>query len=905
MSTTAEHARLAESPDDGDPWRLWGPYVSARQWGTVREDYSADGDAWRHFPFDHSHQRAYRWGEDGLAGLSDRFGFLNLAIALWNGRDDRLKERLFGLTNHEGNHGEDVKEYWWPIEATPTHSYASWLYRYPQAAFPYSELVAANAARGFAHREYELKDTGILDENRFFDVVVTHAKAGPEDICMTVTATNHGPDAAPLHLVPQLWFRNTWAWGRDDRRAALRLIDPPDHDDGDLVVVEATHGWLGAYRLFAEDAARGEGAEGERVVPRVLFCDNETNTMALYGSKGSSAYPKDGVNRAVVHGDPSSVNPANTGTKVALQYDFGMVEAGASVTVRLRLKGGPRPDRPFGSAFDAVLRRRRQEADEFYAEVIPAAVSAERRAVARRAYAGLLWGKQLYRYNVAQWLQGDPASPPPPAGRLAPEHAGRNTSWDHLALADVISMPDDWEYPWFASWDLAFHCVALARIDPSFAKEQLLLICREWAQHPDGQLPAYEWAFSDTNPPVHAWAAWRVFEIDGKWDLSFLKRILSKLLLNFGWWVNRKDEDGSNLFEGGFLGMDNIGLFDRSNDVPEGWRLEQADATSWMGFFCLALLRIAMQLARHDEAWDDVATTFLERFFAISSAMESPPNPVDFGHEGVSLWNEEDGFYYDSLIAADGSSEQLRVRSLVGLLPMLGVALAPQWVRRELPDFTERLAWLQRHRPDDTDALILTRGPDHIAVTVMLIGPDRYRLLLQRLVDEAEFLSPHGIRSMSAVYREGVSAQIAGSTMSLKYVPGESDSPLFGGNSNWRGPVWFPLNVLLIDAIRVYAAGAGISDTIEFPAGSGEQHSIGQVADQLENRLIALFEPDAEGRRPGDPHDQGSGPLWSEHPFFCEYFDGDTGQGLGATHQTGWTALVAHLICEQAEREAV
>jgi hypothetical protein len=894
---TAEHARLAESADDMDPWRLWGPYVSARQWGTVREDYSADGDAWGYFPFEHAHRRAYRWGEDGLAGLTDRFGFLNLAVALWNGRDDRLKERLFGLTNPQGNHGEDVKEYWWPVDATPTHSYASWLYRYPQAAFPYDELVARNSERGLGDREFELADTGVLAGDRFFDVVVSHAKSSPEDICMTVTATNHGPEPAPLHLVPQLWFRNTWSWGRDDRRPSLRLVEPPEHDDGDLLAVEARHGWLGTYRLFADDS-RGPG-ERQRIVPTPLFCDNETNDQALWGTQGSSAYPKDAVDRAVVHGDRSLLSPAARGTKVGLHYDCGEVGPGESVTVRLRLKGGPAPDRPFGSAFDAVVRQRRREADEFYAEIIPSTVTPARRHVARRAYAGLMWGKQLYRYNVEQWLEGDPSQPPPPASRLAPEHAGRNTSWRHLALADVISMPDEWEYPWFAAWDLAFHCVALARIDPDFAKEQLVLICREWSQHPDGQLPAYEWAFSDVNPPVHAWAAWRVFEIDGKRDLGFLKRIVTKLLLNFGWWVNRKDEDGSNLFEGGFLGLDNIGLFDRSNAVPDGWKLEQADATAWMGFFCLAMLRMSLQLAREDPAWDDIATTFLERFLAISAAMETG------GTNGVSLWHDEDGFYYDALIAPDGGSEQLRVRSLVGLLPLLGVALAPRWVPRELPDFTERLAWLRRHRPEQTEALIPTRGPDHIAVTVLLTSPDRYLRLVTRMLDGNEFLAPHGVRSMSAAYREGYSADVAGVRMALHYVPGESDSGLFGGNSNWRGPVWFPVNVLLIDALRVYAGGVGSEDRVEMPTGSGRLCTLDEVADELEDRLISLFEPGADGARPGDPHDQGNGPLWTEHPYFCEYFDGDTGEGLGATHQTGWTALVAHLICEHAERVSI
>jgi hypothetical protein len=881
----AEQARLAESPRDTDPWREWGPYLAGRQWGTVREDYSADGDAWGYFPFDQAHVRAYRWGEDGLGGLCDRFGFLNLSVALWNGADDRLKERCFGLTNAQGNHGEDAKEHWWHLDATPTHSYAEWLYRYPQAAYPYEQLVAVNASRSRTEPEFELADTGILAQDRFFDIHVAHAKASPQDICVRITATNHGPDPAPLDLLPQLWFRNTWRWGRDDRVPVLRQVDPPERDAEGLRAVEATHGFLGRYHLLAQGA------------PDLLFCDNETNAMSLFGAAANpTPFPKDAVNRAVVHGDTSVLNPAHHGTKVGVRYHFDAVAPGQSVTVALRLLAGPVPDRAFGAGFDAVFADRLDEADQFYAGIIPTHVSDADRVVARRAFAGLLWGRQVYRYSVSEWLEGDPGEPPPPAARRRREPLGRNTSWRHLALADVISMPDEWEYPWFASWDLAFHCVTLAHIDPSFAKNQLMLMCREWAQHPNGQIPAYEWSFSDVNPPVHAWAAWQVFALDGGWDHDFLVRIFGKLLVNFAWWVNRKDADGSDLFEGGFLGMDNIGLFDRSRQVPPGWRLVQSDATSWMAFYALSMLRIALELARADAAWDDLATTFLERFLTIAEAMESPAS-------GVSLWNDDDGFYYDALVAYDDTAldngmgvEQLPVRSLVGLLPLLAVALAPEWVSVELPDFTQRLRWLQRHRPEQTAALI-TSLDESTHQTLALVDPQRYARLVARLLDEQEFLSPHGVRSLSAAYRNGFTAQVDGAAMTTRYDPGESTSALFGGNSNWRGPVWFPVNVLLADALRTYADGAGRDLRVELPTGSGNRVPLPVVADELEQRLIGLFRPGPDGRRPGDPRDHGDGPLWQPHPTFSEYFHGDTGAGLGASHQTGWTALVAHLIC--------
>ncbi len=877
---TAEHARLAEAPDDSDAWRLWGPYLAGRQWGTVREDYSPDGNAWDFFPFDHAHRRAYRWGEDGIGGLCDRYGFLNLAVAMWNGQDDRLKERLFGLTNPEGNHGEDVKEYWWHVDATPTHSFARMVYRYPQAAFPYERLrrEGSLAARPRTEGELELTDTGVLDGDRFFDVEVTHAKATPTDVVVTITATNHGPDPAPLHLVPQLWFRNTWAWGRDPRTPTIAALGWPSVDDHAVVAVQAEHEQLGRYVLFAE---------GE---PELLMCDNESDAASLWGSTNRSPHPKDAVDRAIVHGDRSALATDGTGTKAAFHYRFDAVAPGESVTVRLRLTVPPVADHPFATAA-SVLADREADADAFYAVVIPEGVPDVDRHTARRAFAGMLWTKQLYRYDVEDWLEGDPASPPPPASRLAPEPHARNTAWRHVSLADVISMPDEWEYPWFATWDLAFHAVTLSHVDPAFAKAQLLLLCREWAQHPNGQLPAYEWSFSDVNPPVHAWAAWQVYLRDGAWDRDFLTRVLTKLLLNVSWWVNRKDAEGSDLFEGGFLGMDNIGVFDRSKEVPHGWRLEQSDATAWMAFTCLSMMRIAQELGRHDHAFDDLATTFLERFLAICRAMG------DFGSQGVSLWDEEDGFFYDVLVGPQGELETMRARSLVGLLPLLAVANCPAWVLDELPDFAEALRWLSRHRADEVASLTTTHPAVGEGLMFAVVDPTRATRLFARLLDEGEFLSPHGIRSLSAAHRDGVDIDVAGMSMSLRYTPGESDSGLFGGNSNWRGPVWMPLNLLIVDALHTYAAGSGATTTVEYPTGSGERLGLHEVAQRLEDRLVGLFRPGPDGRRPSDPRDLPGGPLWTQHPTFSEYFHGDTGVGLGASHQTGWTALVAHLIC--------
>jgi hypothetical protein len=874
---TAEHARLAEAAGSTSPWRQWGPYLAGRQWGTVREDYSADGDAWESFPFEHAHARAYRWGEDGLGGICDRFGFLNFSIAMWNRKDPILKERLYGLTNGQGNHGEDAKEYWWATDGTPTHSWMQWLYRYPQAEYPYEQLREENAKRGRDQREYELGDTGVLDEDRFFDIQMTYAKAAPDDMCITITATNHGPDAAPLDLLPQLWLRNTWAWGRDSRRGAMHQLLPPTLAVGGVEAVEVQHGLLGTYYLAAQGA------------PVLLFCDNETNQVGLFGSgQNASAYPKDGINRRIVHGEAGAINPFDEGTKVAVWYSFDSVPAGESVTVQLRLSHDAPDVDTFGAGFDAVLRDRALEADEFYSQVIHPAIPDEDRHVARRAYAGLLWGKQLYRYDVEQWLHGDPATPAPDARR---SKGGRNTAWGWMSIADVISMPDEWEYPWFAAWDLAFHAIPLAHVDPDFAKEQLVLMCREWAMHPNGQLPAYEWEFGDVNPPVHAWAAWHVYRIDGYRDREFLIRVFTKLLLNFSWWVNRKDSTGSNLFEGGFLGMDNIGLFDRSAPLPPGFRLEQSDATSWMAFYCQQMFKIALELSRHDKAWDDTATKFLEHFLAIAQSMNA------FGSHGVSLWHEEDGFFYDVLVAPDGTAQQMRVPSMVGLLPILGATEVPSWIAEECPDVTARLRWLQRRRPELVGPLLFAKGPGERKMLLSLVDPVRLKRILTRMFDNDEFLSPFGIRSMSASVRGGLTTDVGGRTASIEYEPGESRTGLFGGNSNWRGPVWFPVNVLLADKLRTYGRHFGDTFTIEIPTGSGNHKTLIEAADLIDHGLTALFRP-VNGRRPadGDRIEASDNPLWSEHPTFSEFFDGDTGEGLGATHQTGWTALVAHLL---------
>ncbi|GHH35913.1 MGH1-like glycoside hydrolase domain-containing protein [Lentzea cavernae] len=882
MVGEAERARLAESDTPTSPWRLWGPYLSGRQWGTVREDYSPEGDAWASFPFDHARSRAYRWGEDGIAGICDVHGFLNFAVALWNGRDPFLKERYFGLANEEGNHGEDVKEHWWVTDGTPTHSWMQVVYRYPQREFPYERLREMARSAGRENREPELSDTGVLDENRFFDVQVTYAKADTDDICVEISATNHGPEDAPLHLLPQLWFRNTWAWGRDQRPCQLVASTTAGRK------VTADHGNLGRYTLHLDDR------------PSMLMTDNESNEVALFGAgRNPSPWVKDGICDYVVGGSTTTCQVAGpddagtAGTKFAAWYSFDPVEPGETVTVRLRLVGGDGHLDPFGPSFAETMTSRKLEADEFHG-AIATQTSREEKHVLRRALAGLMWTKQHYRFRTRDWLDGDPTKPEAPSSRRTAR--ARNVHWRHLDVADVISMPDEWEYPWFAAWDLAFHTLPFTLVDPAFAKEQLLLFCREWMMHPNGQIPAYEWEFGDVNPPVHAWAALQVYRADGSRDRGFLAKIFHKLLLNFSWWVNRKDADGSYLFEGGFLGMDNIGPVNRSEPMLGEWRLEQSDATSWMAAYSLHLMQIALELARDDESYEDVATKFVEHFLSIAGAF------THFGSHGGGIWHDEDGFCYDRVSRrrpdGDVESEPVRVRSMVGLIPLLASAVLEPWVLSELPGFTSRLEHLLKRRPELRQFITFhyERG-----AFVSLLDEGKLKRVLHRMLDEQEFLSPHGIRSLSAAHREGLEVKVAGQDHRMGYEPGESHTPMFGGNSNWRGPIWLPTNALLVEALRTVCAFHDGMFQVEMPTHSGRWVTAGQVADELSDRLVGLFLPDHDGRRPSDGKriESSDSPLWRNHVTFSEYFDGDTGEGLGATHQTGWTALVAGLMTER------
>ncbi len=871
MVNDAEQQRLEEDRNRVALWRRWGPYVAARQWGTVREDYSEDGNAWDFFPHEHARSRAYRWGEDGLAGISDHWQHLCFALALWNTNDPILKERLYGLTNAEGNHGEDAKEYWWALDSTPTHSFMRWLYKYPQREFPYAALVDGNRGRSRELDELELVDTGVFEESRYFDVEITYAKGAPDDICILIEASNRGPESAPLHILPTLWFRNTWSWGRDNRHPQLRAVA---HN-----VIETTHGSLGTRWLVCD---------GE---PRLVFCENETNARRLWDQHNTTPFPKDGINDHVVDG-AETVNPAQFGTKGAAWYQFD-VPAGETVQVRLRLTNVRPTGESVGADFDDVIAARRAEADEFFEELTPdLPPGSPLHDVQRRAIAGLLWAKKHFRYDVREWLEGDPTMPPPPPARKN----GRNHEWTHLYNADIISMPDEWEYPWYAAWDLAFHMLPMAIVDPDFAKQQLLLFCREWYMHPNGQLPAYEWAFNDVNPPVHAWAAWRVYKIDGartgKKDTEFLERIFHKLLINFAWWVNRKDSEGLNVFEGGFLGLDNIGLFDRSAPLPDGGRLAQSDATSWMAMYCLNMLAIALELAQHNCAYEDVATKFFEHFLYIAHAANN------LGGEGLSLWNDDDGFFYDVLRIGDQSTP-LKVRSFVGLIPLFAVETIEPRVFEVLPDFADRVKWFQKNRPDLCANIFTMNRPGVGERRLMsLVGPDRLRRILARMLDEREFLSANGLRSLSKVHEtHPVSLMLGGHDYSVGYQPGESTTGMFGGNSNWRGPVWFPVNYLMIESLQRFHHYLGPEFTVEMPTGSGEFADLSGVAAELSRRLIALFLM-GEGGRPSNgghtlfDHD----PHWRDHVTFFEYFHGDSGKGLGAAHQTGWTALVAKLI---------
>jgi hypothetical protein len=877
--TGAERQRLAAARDGEAGWRRWGPYLSDRQWGTVREDYSESGTAWDYLPHDHARSRAYRWGEDGLLGISDHLGRLNLAIALWNGQDPILKERLFGLAGPEGNHGEDVKEVYAHLDATPTGSYLKALYRYPQRAFPYADLVAENGRRDRGAPEYELADTGVLDDHRFFDVEVEYAKAGPEDIVIRITATNRGPDPAPLHLVPTLWYRNTWSWGRGGERPSIAI----EAAQRQHLTLLASHARMGDFRL---------AIEGD-VEP--LFTDNETNAQRLFGVPNAGSYVKDAFHAAIIDGRTDALNPAHLGTKAAAHV-VTMVPAGGATTLRLRL-ARTLAQRPFADA-DEILAARIDDANEFYAP-LGEGLSADEALVQRRAFAGLIWTKQLFLYDVAAWLDGDPQSPAP-----ATRRTGRNSGWRELNTQDVLSMPDGWEYPWFAAWDLAFHMLPMALVDPDFAKDQLLLMTREWYMHANGQLPAYEWAFSDVNPPVHAWAAWRVYKIDrrmsGTADRDFLERIFHKLLLNFNWWVNRKDADGHNVFQGGFLGLDNIGVFDRSAPLPVPGHLGQADGTAWMGFYSLNMLAIALELARENRVYEDVATKFFEHFLHIAGAL----NGVDV--ESAPLWDHDDEFFYDVLHLDTGEFIPLKVRSLVGLMPLLAVDTLEPDLLEALPDFKKRMDWFLRNRPELASLVASWDDPGLGQRRLLaLVHGHRMKALLGRMLDPDEFLSDHGIRSVSAAHRDSPFVlSLAGQDHVVDYEPAESQTGTFGGNSNWRGPIWWPINYLLIDALQKFDHYYGRDFRVPLPAGSDRLASIGEVADDLARRLETLFTRDRAGHRafrgPSVPPELDG--ATDDLVLFHEYFDGDTGKGLGASHQTGWTALVAKLLEQRSRR---
>jgi hypothetical protein len=905
-SMTAEELRLEESRLRNVHWKRWGPYLSERQWGTVREDYSPYGTAWDFFPHDHARSRTYRWGEDGIAGISDRHQLICFALALWNGRDPILKERLFGLTGNEGNHGEDVKEYYFYLDSTPTHSYMKSLYKYPQAEFPYGKIVEENRRRSRHDPEYELLDTGVFEENRYFDVVTEYAKNSAEDILIKISVTNRGPVEADLSVLPTVSFRNTWSWGRDDYRPSLRapqhLAIPKEFGIAGSGVIEIDHKSLGKRWLLCE---------GE---PELLFTENETNAKRLFGSENRTPYVKDGINDYVVSGNRGAVNPDKTGTKASALYRL-RIAPGATATLRLRLTdrepkvvrmSAPRlvmvaepKSELLGQSFESTFTARRWEADEFYAKRAPQNLSEDAKNVQRQAFAGLLWSKQFYHFDVRAWLEGDPAGPPPPESRKQ----GRNREWFTLYNADVISMPDKWEYPWYAAWDLAFHCVPLAQVDPDFAKEQLTLLLREWYMHPNGQLPAYEWAFGDVNPPVHAWAAWRVYKIEkrvrGEADRDFLESIFHKLLLNFTWWVNRKDLEGMNIFQGGFLGLDNIGVFDRSAPLPTGGHLEQSDCTSWMGMYCLNMLAIALELARDNSAYESVASKFFEHFVHIAHAMN------DRGGEGIELWDKKDGFYYDVLHLPDGSRHYLKVRSLVGLIPLLAVETLEQDIVDRLPSFKRRMQWFMDNHPDVPEHIETFQCPTKGTRRLLsLVNRGQLERVMGYLLDESEFLSPHGIRAISRFHRDNPYIMgVNGTEHRVDYEPAESSTGLFGGNSNWRGPVWFPINFLLIEALQKFHHFFGSNLTVELPTGSGRQASLWEAAGEISRRLTRIFLRSAEGTRPvyGGLTKFQTDPHWRDYIYFHEYFHGDNGAGIGATHQTGWTGLVAKLIEQSGE----
>lgn len=886
---TQEEKRLAEDRSRQAYWRRWGPYLSDRQWGTVREDYSSDGNAWDYFPHDHARSRAYRWGEDGIAGISDNHQRLCFAIALWNGTDPILKERLFGLTGSEGNHGEDVKEYYFYLDNTPTHSYMKYLYKYPQQAFPYDQLVEENRKRGYKDREYELLDTGIFNDNRYFDVFIEYAKHSDEDILIKISVTNRGAEEKTLHLLPTLWFRNTWSWGRFKTKPRLKKFKV----DNSISIIEASHPTLGDRWLHCEGSNE------------LLFTENETNNERLFGSRNESFYVKDGFNNYIVEGNKDAVNPQQTGTKFAANYVLN-IAAGETKTVCLRLSDSAIAT-PFDEEFETVFQTRIKEADEFYNRVCSAcSLSEDKKNIQRQAFAGMLWSKQFYYYVVHDWLEGDPANPQPPESH----QNGRNSEWIHLFNNDVISMPDKWEYPWYAAWDLAFHVIPLVMIDPDFAKRQLTRLTREWYMHPNGQLPAYEWNFSDVNPPVHAWAAWRVYKIEqkmyGRSDKLFLERVFQKLLLNFTWWVNRKDVTGKNVFQGGFLGMDNIGVFDRNMKLPTDGYLQQSDGTSWMGMYSLNMLAIALELAKDNSAYEDIASKFFEHFLYIANAMNR------MGESKTGLWDESDGFYYDMLHLPDEGDVLLKVRSLVGLVPLFAVETLEPETLEQLPGFKQRMEWFINNRPDLRQNVACMESPGIGAKRLLAIcykppgggeQQNKLRRILERMLDENEFLSPYGIRSVSKYHQDHpYCLKLDGEEYNIDYEPAESTNAMFGGNSNWRGPIWFPINYLIIESLQKFHYYLGDDFKIDFPTGSGNKMNLWEVAQELSKRLIKIFLQES-GKRPvyGDLEKFQTDPDWRDLILFHEYFHGDNGAGLGANHQTGWTGLVAKLIQQCGE----
>jgi Glycosyl hydrolase family 63 C-terminal domain len=884
MAENAEEVRLREARELTRNWKRWGPYVSERSWGTVREDYSPDGAAWDYLPHDKARSKAYRWNEEGLMGFSDRHGMICFALAMWNGKDSILKERLFGVTCNQGNHGEDVKEYYFYLDSTPTHSYLKALYKYPQSEYPYNQLLSGCLSQSREEPELELLDMGPFAEDRYFDVFVEYAKADPEDILIRIEVINRGPESATIHLLPTIWFRNRWTWGdnQDPRPSLYKAAGPTD-----AKVIELDHFTYGRSRLYCEGA------------PELLFTENNTNNRRLYNAENETPYVKDGINDYVVDGVQDAVNPNQKGTKAAAYYPL-TINPGASATVRMRLRPTMTEKEPPFQRFDEIFELRKQEANEFFDSVTPPDLSDDGRNVMRQAFAGLMWSKQFYHYVVEEWLDGDPAMPLPPPQRIS----GRNRDWIHLYNADVISMPDKWEYPWYAAWDLAFHTIPIALIDSDFAKNQLVLLLREWYMHPNGQVPAYEWAFEDVNPPVHAWAALRVYQIEekrrGQADRVFLEKVFHKLLLNFTWWVNRKDAEGDNIFQGGFLGLDNIGLFDRNKPLPTGGTIEQSDGTSWMAMYTLNLLGIALELAKTNPAYEDVASKFWEHFVYIADAMNN------IGRDGIQLWDERDGFYYDVMHLTEGAQIPMRVRSMVGLIPLFAVeTVEPDWLD-QFPGFKKRMEWFIENRPDlvENIASIGKQGVGKRRL-VSLVNQQKLRSMLKYMLDEEEFLSPYGIRSVSRYHKDHpYILKIDGVEYKIDYEPAESQTGLFGGNSNWRGPIWFPLNYLIIESLQKFHHYFGDELKVECPTGSGKMMNLWEVSVELSQRLSRLFLRNEQGHRPvfGDSEKFQTDPNWRDHVLFYEYFHGDNGMGLGASHQTGWTALVAKLLQQSGEK---